>query len=64
MVPGDVIGDSVANCSDMTIVTAAYGKSAGQTGFDLRADINGDGVVGLVDLATVSRNLASGLVCR
>jgi len=62
-VPGDVNGDSVVSCADMSIVKASYGKSTGQAGFDLRADVNGDGVVNILDLATVSRNLPAGTSC-
>jgi hypothetical protein len=63
-VPGDVNGDSVVNCTDMSIVKASYGKSTGQPGFDLRADVNGDGAVNILDLATVSRQLPPGTVCK
>lgn len=62
-VPGDVNGDSVANCADMSIVKNSYAKKTGQAGFDLRADVNGDGVVNILDLSTVSRQLPVGTVC-
>jgi Cohesin domain/Dockerin type I domain len=64
VVPGDVSGDSVVNCTDLAIVKASYGKSSSQPGFDLRADVNGDGIVNLVDLSTVSRQLPAGTVCH
>ena len=63
-VPGDVNGDSVVNCADMSIVKNSYGKRTGQAGFDLRADVNGDGVVNIFDLAAVSRRLPVGAVCQ
>lgn len=63
-VAGDVNGDSIANCADLSIVKAAYGKSSAQVGYDLRADINGDGVVNIIDLATVTRALPAGTVCQ
>jgi hypothetical protein len=52
------------NCTDLAIVEASYGKSSSQPGFDLRADVNGDGIVNLVDLSTVSRQLPAGTVCH
>ena len=61
--PGDVNGDNLVNCADMSIVKGSYGKSTGQVGFDLRADVNGDGAVNILDLATVSRDLPAGTTC-
>ena len=63
-VPWDTNGDSTVNCADLSIVKAAFGKSSAQTGFDLSADVNGDGVVDIIDLATVARNLPAGTVCQ
>jgi hypothetical protein len=62
-VTGDVDGDGVVNCTDLGIVKAAYGKRAGQTGYDPRADVNGDKIVNVVDLATVTRALPAGTRC-
>ena len=39
------------------------GKRAGQVGFDARADVNGDGIVNILDLTTVSRALPAGIKC-
>ncbi len=63
-VPGDVNGDSAVDCTDMSIVKASFGKSAGQTGFDLRADMNSDGMVNIIDLSAVSRRLPAGSTCQ
>jgi hypothetical protein len=60
---GDVDGDGVVNCTDMAIVRAAFGRRAGQAGFDPRADVNGDNVVNVIDLSTVSRALPVGTRC-
>jgi hypothetical protein len=60
---GDVNGDGAATCADLAIVTASMGKRAGQTGFDARADVNGDKVVNVSDLTTVSRALPTGTRC-
>ena len=62
-VPGDLNGDGVANCADLAIVKAAFGKKTGQPGFDPRADVNGDVIVNILDLATVARQLPAGKTC-
>jgi hypothetical protein len=60
---GDVDGDGVVGCIDLGIVKAAMGKSAGQPGFDARADVNNDGVVNIRDLAYVSQRVPAGTSC-
>lgn len=62
--PGDLNGDLKVDCSDITIVKAAYGKNATQTGFDSRADVNFDGVVDIRDLSLVSQRLPAGTRCQ
>ncbi len=62
--PGDADGDGVATCADMDIVKAAFGTKAGQSAFDARADLNGDGVVNVVDLSLVAQNLLSNTTCH
>ena len=59
----DVNGDGVVNCADIAIVSASFGKRAGQAGFDARADVNGDRIVNIVDLSAVSRALPAGTKC-
>jgi hypothetical protein len=61
--PADLNGDGVVNCLDLAIVSASFGKRAGQPGFDPRADVNGDHVVNIIDLTTVSRALPAGTKC-
>jgi hypothetical protein len=63
-IPGDLNGDGVANCDDLKIVKAAFGKKTGQLGFDQRADINHDGIVNILDLSYVARQLPAGMVCQ
>jgi Dockerin type I domain len=63
-VPGDVDLDGAATCADVAIVKASFGKKIGQTGFDVRADLNGDGVVNILDLAQVAKNLLPGVTCK
>jgi hypothetical protein len=62
--PGDLNGDGTADCNDLTIVKASFGKRTGQVGFDSRADINKDGIVNVKDLAFVTQKLPAGTVCK
>lgn len=48
--PGDLDGDGVADCTDRQFVIARLGTKVGQTGFDIRADLNGDGVITGIDV--------------
>jgi hypothetical protein len=59
-----MIGESRrADCNDLAMVKASFGKRRGQPGFDPRTDINNDGVVDTRDLALVSRRLPVGTRC-
>jgi hypothetical protein len=53
--PGDLNGDGVANCADVTLAKKSFYKRAGQPGFDARADINGDGLVDITDWTLVTQ---------
>ena len=61
---GDLNGDGIVNCADLTIIKASFGKRVGQTGFDIRADVNGDGVVNILDLSTEARLMPAGTSCN
>jgi len=50
---GDLNGDGRVDCQDVQIVEAAMGTTAGQPGYDPRADVIRDGVVNSADLAFV-----------
>ncbi len=63
-VPGDVNGDGVVDCADLSLVRAAFGTRVNQAGYNPRADFNGDGVVDIQDLAFDARQLQSGTVCQ
>jgi hypothetical protein len=63
-VSGDVDGDGKVDCTDISIVKAAFGKRVGQAGFDSRADVNHNGIVDINDLAFVSRQLSAGTTCK
>jgi hypothetical protein len=60
---GDLNLDGKVDCADLAIVKASFGKRCGQAGFDPRADVNGDCVVDIRDLAFVSRKLPVGTRC-
>jgi hypothetical protein len=61
--PGDLNGDGSVGCDDLAIVKASFGKTKGQAGFDPRADVNGDGIVNIIDLSTVARRVPAGTKC-
>jgi hypothetical protein len=61
---GDVDGDGFVDCTDVRLVTSALGKKSGQTGFNVDADLNRDGVVDVRDLVIVSKNLPAGTRCQ
>ena len=61
---GDVNGDGIVNCTDVSIVKAAFGQRCHQAGYNLMADVNQDCVIDIRDLATVSQQLSPGAVCR
>jgi len=60
---GDLDGDGQVGCSDLAIIKASLGKVVGQPGFDPRADVNGDGIVDIRDLAFVSQRVTVGVRC-
>ena len=45
----DLNGDGVADCKDLAIAKASFGKRLGQPGFDPRADVDHNGVVDIKD---------------
>lgn len=53
--PGDVTGDGRVGIGDLLLVVSSLGRVSGESGFDSRADVNGDGVVDLFDLVYVAR---------
>jgi len=50
---GDIDGDGDVDQADLGILLAAFGKCAGDPGFDPAADLDGDGCVGQGDLGLV-----------
>jgi len=61
---GDLDANGSVGCDDLAVVKAAFGKKVGQPGYDPRADINGDGIVNVLDLSMVARLLPAGTTCK
>ena len=57
---GDCNNDNVVNIFDFSIMRATFGKSSGLTGYDNRADITGDGSVGVADFVQLKNNFGIG----
>jgi len=62
--PGDLDANGAIDCVDLRVVRSSFGKREMKTGFDSRADVNGDGVVDIRDLALVSQKLPVGTLCQ
>ncbi len=52
-VRGDINGDGVVDEADLDAMTALFGLSEGDPGFDPKADLNSDGTIGLADVQTL-----------
>jgi hypothetical protein len=61
--PGDVNNDGHVDCTDVSLLKAAYGSYRGTAKYDARADINADGVVDIRDLSLLSSKLPAGTKC-
>jgi len=62
--PQDVNHDGLINCVDLNLVKAALGSKPGQSNWNAAADINGDSVIDVRDLAAVSQMLIPGTSCN
>lgn len=61
---GDVTHDDVVDCNDVTLVKSAFGGKAGTSKYNGNADVNGDGIVNLLDLTYVTSHLSAGTSCH
>ena len=59
IIAGDLNADGALNCADLQIVLAAQGTTVGQPGFDIRADLNGDGKINGNDFSTETKLVAA-----
>ncbi len=53
----DLNTDGVVDTNDLAIVKASFGRRTGQPGFNPVADVNHDGLVNVIDLTHVARNI-------
>jgi len=60
---GDVNGDGVVSCVDVSLVKASLNKKTGQVGYNPDADVNQDGIVDIRDQAFVTAQLPKGTKC-
>lgn len=63
-VAGDVDGNGVVNCADVSIVKTALGKRLGQSGYDARADLVVNNIIDTRDLLFVRTQLPAGMACN
>jgi hypothetical protein len=56
--------DGVTDCTDYDVVKALLNVNYTSSNYSAAADINGDGVINVLDLAFVSANLPKGTVCH
>ena len=61
---GDLNLNGTVDCVDLGIVKSSLGKRNGQDGYDLRADLDANGVIDVRDLAAFTKNLPAGTVCQ
>ncbi|MFL6417341.1 MAG: dockerin type I domain-containing protein [Bryobacteraceae bacterium] len=61
---GDLNGDGLIDCMDLSMVRAALDSKVGDPGYSAQADANQDGVVDVRDLAVVAQQLPSGALCQ
>lgn len=52
---GDANGDTIFNCADITLVRAHLGSRTGTPEYDIRADLDRNGIVNLKDVALAKR---------
>lgn len=53
----DLNSDGTVNEDDLMILTTHYGKSVGQSEFDIDKDINNDGIIDIFDLVILSKGI-------
>lgn len=60
LLEGDADANEVVDLQDFAILSAAFGTCTGDSGFDVRADFDRDGCVGVPDLGLLSLNFGKG----
>lgn len=57
LLEGDSVNNNAVDSRDLSLLTAAYGTTQGQSGFDRRADLNEDRAVNDLDVDLLQANL-------
>lgn len=60
---GDVDGNGVISCADVTLLTRYLGQVIGSPGYVAAYDFNSDGIINSIDLGYVQKRLPRGTVC-
>ena len=55
-VTGDLNGDGIVDFHDLRILLASFGRSRGEQGFNQKADLDGNGRLDVLDLASLAKN--------
>ncbi|NUZ07365.1 penicillin acylase family protein [Schlegelella sp. ID0723] len=50
-------------CADLKVTSSSVGRRSGQAGFNAAADLDGNGVIDIRDIATISRLVTPGTAC-
>lgn len=61
---GDVDLDDAVGCSDLVAARTAMGKRTGQPLFNIRADMDNNGLIDIRDIAMIARLVPAGSVCQ
>jgi hypothetical protein len=56
---GDALDNNVVDVTDFSILRSTFGKSVGQSGYDDRADFNGDEAVNATDFSLLRSNFGT-----
>ena len=62
--PGDVNGDGVTTCTDLTLTKSVIGARSNDARFLPRADMDDNGVIDIRDIAAIARLLPAGTACN
>lgn len=60
---GDVDGNGVISCADLTLLTRFLGIRIGEPNYNPAYDFNSDGIIDAIDLGYVQKRLPRGTVC-
>jgi Ca2+-binding EF-hand superfamily protein len=55
---GDINGDRKIDKNDLKYIENSFGFKAGESGYNDKADLNEDGIINVLDLMIVAKNLS------